>query len=77
MPETPVEAALRYSLSYDRPIFNQLGEFREDLLKGEDTQFNAKVLRYYGQHYWNAEIVILHEYPKTLLSAIPETEKDD
>ena len=72
MPETPEFAALRYSLSYDRSIFEKLGLFREDLLKGEDTQFNQLVLQRYAKPFRSNDIVILHDYPQTAWSAITD-----
>ena len=43
MPETPPHMRLLYSLSYQRAVFERHGRFREDLLAGEDSEFNARL----------------------------------
>lgn len=41
-PWTPAGKALRFSLSYDRSLFERYGTFREDLRVGEDSELQAR-----------------------------------
>jgi glycosyltransferase involved in cell wall biosynthesis len=43
LPGTFPGQRLFYSMSYDRRLFDRLGQFREDLRAGEDTEFNARI----------------------------------
>jgi hypothetical protein len=41
-PGARTDQRLFYGLSYDREIFDRFGGFRDDLLAGEDTEFNSR-----------------------------------
>lgn len=69
IPEIPEDRAGRFGLSYERHLFAELGLFREDLLVGEDSEFNQKVADKCGIALWDREIVTMHRYPFTFASA--------
>jgi glycosyltransferase involved in cell wall biosynthesis len=43
MAETPADQRVLVGLSYDRGLFERFGPFREDLERGEDTEFNLRL----------------------------------
>jgi glycosyltransferase involved in cell wall biosynthesis len=55
---------LLYSMSYERGLFGRIGQFREDLRAGEDTELNARIPR--GERTaFAADAVTAHRYPTT------------
>lgn len=69
VPEIPAERADRFGLSYDRRLFAEFGPFRDDLLVGEDSEFNRKAANRYGIPLWDRNIVTMHRYPMTPIAA--------
>jgi glycosyltransferase involved in cell wall biosynthesis len=43
LPQTPPHERVLFGLSYDRSVFDRFGRFREDLRRGEDSEFNARI----------------------------------
>lgn len=69
IPGTPAERAGRFGLSYERRLFEELGLFRDDLLVGEDSEFNRKAAHRCGTPLWDSNIVTMHRYPFTAVAA--------
>lgn len=63
MPETPAHMRLLYSLSYERSIFERHGRFREDLVAGEDSEFNAR-LEAAAEIAWAPDVRAAHRNPR-------------
>lgn len=59
----PPHDRLLYGLSYDRRLFDRFGIFREDLRGGEDTEFNARIIRG-ARVAWTADICTAHRNPR-------------
>lgn len=69
LPGTPREEALLYGVSYARSLFEQYGEFREDLRIGEDTDFNRR-LAGNDRPVWAPSIQTIHQNPTTFLEMV-------
>jgi GT2 family glycosyltransferase len=65
MKETPARSRKFYGVSYDRSLFTELGEFREDLHRHEDGEFNRRVARLFGIE-WTPEVRTAHRHPHSL-----------
>lgn len=65
MPRVPVELAQTYGASYDRRLFEQHGQFREDIEDGEDTEFHSR-LAPEDHPIWCPEVRTMHRGPSTL-----------
>lgn len=61
---TPARQRLHYSLSYARGLFDRLGQFREDLRAGEDTEFNERIPAD-ERVVFAPDVVTGHRYPTT------------
>ena len=59
MPRIPPPWALAYGASYQRPLFEEFGLFREDLEGGEDTEFHLR-LPAWAKPIWCPEIRTIH-----------------
>jgi glycosyltransferase involved in cell wall biosynthesis len=59
---TPSGQRLLYSLSYARRLFDRLGQFREDLRTGEDTEFNARIPSD-ERMVFAPDVITAHRYP--------------
>jgi GT2 family glycosyltransferase len=64
LPGTPPRQALLYGVSYARELFDQHGEFREDLRIGEDTDFNTR-LSGVDRPVWAPQVQTVHSSPAT------------
>lgn len=69
MPRTPVDVALRYGVSYDRRLLENLGPFREDMPGAEDTHYNRRVSKI-TEVLWNPLVITLHKEPTGFLYAL-------
>lgn len=69
MPRTPAEAALRYGVSYARPLLDTIGPFSEDMPSAEDTHYNHRVSKI-TEISWSPLVVTLHREPKNILAAL-------
>lgn len=63
MPGTPEAEALRYGVSYDRELLDEIGPFREDLRVAEDSELNARVE---SGIVWAPQVRTAHRHPTTL-----------
>jgi glycosyltransferase involved in cell wall biosynthesis len=69
MPETPEHMRLLYSLSYQRTLFERHGWFREDLLAGEDSEFNARV-QADAEIAWAPDVRAAHRNPRNPVTLV-------
>lgn len=65
MPRVPVGLAQCYGASYDRRLFEQYGQFREDIEGGEDTDFHMR-LEPAQRPVWCPRVQTVHRGPSTL-----------
>lgn len=65
MPRVPGELAQCYGASYDRRLFEQHGQFREDIEGGEDTDFHMR-LAPSQRPVWCPTVQTVHRGPSTL-----------
>jgi GT2 family glycosyltransferase len=63
---------LFYGLSYDRALFERCGKFREDLLTGEDTEFNARFANVFPVVF-APDVATAHRNPTTLGDLLRDT----
>lgn len=63
MPGTPVDETLRYGCSYDRSLFDRFGLFDEDVIGGEDTEFNSRLSAAGIELMWAPEVRTAHPHP--------------
>jgi len=69
MPETPAHMRLLYSLSYERAVFDRHGRFREDLLAGEDSEFNAR-METEAEIAWAPDVRAAHRNPRNPVALV-------
>ena len=62
MRDTPPPARAFYGLSYDRGLFDRFGLFREDVVAGEDDDFNGR-LRGHAEIVRADDVRTAHRYP--------------
>jgi hypothetical protein len=65
MPGTPANEALKFGLSYARPLFDHYGKFRDDLRGGEDTEFNGRLAEHVAIR-WVPSVRTAHRNPRTV-----------
>jgi len=70
-PVAPAKMRLLYGLSLDRTVFEQYGEFREDLRAAEDTEFRER-LAGEVQIVWAGDVVSAHRYPTRFSNLVSE-----
>jgi glycosyltransferase involved in cell wall biosynthesis len=71
MPGVSAERANLYGASYDRRLFEEYGDFREDLRIGEDTEFNLRI-QPQNLPLWEPGIVTFNRYPAKLIAALKD-----
>lgn len=64
LPDVPRRKALRYGASYARSLFEEYGEFRNDLRIGEDTEFHRRMRRK-DRPRWTPSVQAVHLNPTT------------
>lgn len=69
-PDFPVDRTVRYGVSYRREIFARHGNFLDDRVVGEDTEFNGRLS---VAPAWDPGIVTLHRNPTSLPAALTDS----
>lgn len=65
MPRAVPGRALKYGVSYARPLFQKYGCFRADLESGEDTEFNQRLVGV-DAPIWAPDVLTVHQGVETL-----------
>jgi GT2 family glycosyltransferase len=68
-PSAPPGERQLYGASYDRRLFDRFGAFREDLRKGEDTEFHRR-LRGEVAIEWAPEVRTAHRHPTSVRALV-------
>jgi glycosyltransferase involved in cell wall biosynthesis len=69
MPNVSPDLAKHYGVSYDRTLFDRFGMFREDIMSGEDSDFNERLSGRVAIA-WAPEVRSAHHNPTTFLSLL-------
>src|SRR5690606_36229739 len=64
LPGTPAKDAAHFGVSYARSLFEEHGLFREDVVAGEDTEFNNKI-RASTEFRWTPSVRNAHRHPRS------------
>jgi hypothetical protein len=71
MPTLMPDEALRYGVSYDRDLLQEVGPFREDLRTGEDAEYHRR-LPPGTEIVWAPEVRTAHLHPTSMRALLAE-----